>query len=87
MISGIARASFQLKLGIMTRTNEENGQTTLNCVCMERFSHIVVAVGVLRFLGVCYINLLGSLERMVIARHIGHDSSLVGLWCVDQICV
>lgn len=54
---------------------------------MERFSHIVVAVGVLRFLGVCYINLLGSLERMVIARHIGHDCSLIGLWCVDQICM
>lgn len=34
---------------------------------MERFSHIVVAVGVLRLWGVCYINLLGSLERMVIA--------------------
>lgn len=30
-------------------------------------------------------NLLGSLESMIIARHIGHNRPLIRLRCVDQI--
>lgn len=54
---------------------------------MERFSHIVVAVGILSlWVGVCALNLLGALEGVVVARHIGHDRTLVRLRRVDQIC-
>lgn len=30
-------------------------------------------------------NLLGSLEGMIITGHVGHNGSLIRLWCVDQI--
>lgn len=65
----------------------------LCCVCkVERFSHIVIVVwclvwlvGNLWCLKWLSVNLLSSLERMIVARYIGHDGTFVRLWCVDQI--
>lgn len=69
-----------------------------DCVCavwIERFSHIVTIILILILIvrmhigSLCFlkmrgrVNLLSSLERMVVARYVCHDGTFIRLWCVD----